>query len=384
MIPTPQVSPYHEIEDLPADECTIVTDSRRSNSNRQIGTTRNFFADTVSEQMVNNTAGTQHTIAGIDLGDTELAATVCTALADVEKLLGRVTEDLDTLLQHPAPHRTETGGVRFRPLFTLLAGQFGPWSADPAVLSAAAVAELVHLATLYHGDVRDQAPEHRAASSTTLHRGNDIAILTGDYLSAHASRLAATLGPKATRIVAETFAAVVTGQVREKRSAQSPNTVEHYLQVVAEKTGSSIGACCRLGGMFSGASHDHVELLARFGAAAGTAVQISEDIVSTSSVSGRYGTDLRKLMHTLPMVYALREEGATGAELRELLIRPVESGAEVEEALELLSRSRGMASAKEVLRAYADVADAELSALPCGFATDALRRFVRYFVERVE
>ncbi|MQY30264.1 Heptaprenyl diphosphate synthase component 2 [Nocardia sp. RB56] len=327
-------------------------------------------------------------VAGVDLGEPELAETVRTGLAEVEKLLISELSDGEEFLQEAALHLARAGGKRFRPLFTILTGQLGPRPDDSDLITAATVVELVHLATLYHDDVMDEASMRRGAPSVNSRWGNNIAILAGDYLFAHASRLVATLGPDAVRVIAETFAELVTGQMRETVGAkQSQDPVEHYLRVVWEKTGSLIATSGRFGGTFSGAGLDHVERLARLGDAVGTAFQISDDIIDISSVSEQSGktpgTDLREGVHTLPVLYALRDEGAEGDRLRTLLARPLETDAEVTEALELLSRSRGMVLAKEKLQGYADIAHAELSALPAGPANEALDRLVRFTVERV-
>ncbi|RMI30909.1 polyprenyl synthetase family protein [Nocardia stercoris] len=333
-------------------------------------------------------AGQGTVVAGVDLGDVELAATVRNGLVDVEKLLISELSDGEEFLQEAALHLARAGGKRFRPLFTILTGQLGPRPTDPDLITAGTVVELVHLATLYHDDVMDEATMRRGAPSVNARWGNNIAILAGDYLFAHASRLVSTLGPDAVRIIAETFAELVTGQMRETLGAkQSQDPVDHYLRVVWEKTGSLIAAAGRFGGTFSGAGPDHVERLARLGDAVGTAFQISDDIIDISSASEQSGktpgTDLREGVHTLPVLYALRDEGAEGDRLRTLLARPLETDAEVAEALELLGRSRGMVLAKEKLQGYADIAHAELSALPAGPANQALDRLIRYTIERV-
>ncbi len=327
-------------------------------------------------------------VAGVDLGEPELASTVRNGLAEVEKLLIAELSDGEDFLQEAALHLARAGGKRFRPLFTILTGQLGPRPGDPDLITAGTVVELVHLATLYHDDVMDEASMRRGAVSVNSRWGNSVAILSGDYLFAHASRLVSTLGPDAVRIIAETFAELVTGQMRETLGAkQSQDPVEHYLRVVWEKTGSLIAAAGRFGGTFSGGNLDHVERLARLGDAVGTAFQISDDIIDISSAaeqSGKTpGTDLREGVHTLPVLYALRDEGAEGDRLRKLLAHPLESDDEVTEALDLLSRSRGMVLAKEKLQGYADIAHAELSALPSGPANEALERLVRYTIERV-
>ncbi|MEU7764160.1 polyprenyl synthetase family protein [Nocardia sp. NPDC049190] len=327
-------------------------------------------------------------VAGVDLGDIELAATVRDGMGKVEKLLVDELSDGEEFLQEAALHLAKAGGKRFRPLFTILTGQLGPRPTDPALITAGTVVELVHLATLYHDDVMDEASMRRGASSVNARWGNNIAILAGDYLFAHASRLTSTLGPDAVRIIAETFAELVTGQMRETMGArESQDPVEHYLRVVWEKTGSLIAAAGRFGGTFSGADIEHIERLARLGDAVGTAFQISDDIIDISSASEQSGktpgTDLREGVHTLPVLYALRDEGGEGDRLRKLLAHPLQTDDEVAEALELLARSRGMALAKAKLQDYADIAYAALSALPAGPANTALEKLVRYTIERV-
>ena len=143
----------------------------------------------------------------------------------------------------------------------------------------------------------------------------------------------------------------------------------------------------RFGGTFSGADAAHIERLERLGDAVGTAFQISDDIIDISSVSAQSGktpgTDLREGVHTLPVLYAFREEGADADRLRELLAGPVTEDALVEEALELLERSPGMVKAKAKLGEYAVAAKAQLAELPQGPANEALVRLVDYTIERV-
>ena len=103
----------------------------------------------------------------------------------------------------------------------MLSAQLGPQPDSDEVAVAGAVIELVHLATLYHDDVMDEAQVRRGAPSANLRWNNNVAILAGDYLFATASRLVSRLGPDAVRIIADTFAQLVTGQMRE---TQGPST----------------------------------------------------------------------------------------------------------------------------------------------------------------
>ena len=111
-----------------------------------------------------------------------------------------------------ARHLVEAGGKRFRPLLVLLAAQFGIRPRRARWSRAAVVVELTHLATLYHDDVMDEAPLRRGAASANARWANSVAILTGDYLFARASDLAADLGPEAVRIQARTFARLVAAR----------------------------------------------------------------------------------------------------------------------------------------------------------------------------
>ena len=326
-------------------------------------------------------------VAGVQLADPALAEATADGLKRVEDLLHREVQGDYRFVTETSLHLIDAGGKRFRPLFTLLAAQVGPHPERDDVITAAAVVELIHLATLYHDDVMDAATMRRGAESANSRWDNSVAILTGDFLFAHASRLVADLGPDAVRIVAETFAELVTGQMRETRGPRADDDpVAHYLRVVAEKTGSLIATSGRYGGMYSGATPEQVEALRRFGEIIGTAFQISDDIIdiaSPSDDSGKTpGTDLREGVHTLPMLYALREEGAENARLHELLSRPLTDDAEVDEALELLRSGDALAEARRTVAGYAEQARAELATLPPCAAIDALSTLVDYTVER--
>src|SRR5690606_20254293 len=207
-----------------------------------------------------------------------------------------------------AQHLILAGGKQFRPLVTLLAGHLAD-PGSPQLIRAATVVELTHLATLYHDDVMDQAQVRRGAPSANARWSNSVAILVGDYLFARAADLAAELGTEAVRIQARTFARLVHGQIAETVGPRGADRVQHYLQVIVDKTGSLIATSARFGGMFGGAEPAVVEALARFGETIGVAFQLSDDlldIASDRSESGKTpGTDLREGVPTLPVLYAL-------------------------------------------------------------------------------
>lgn len=326
-------------------------------------------------------------VAGVDFGDAALAATVRDGVERIEQLIGTELRNADAVMTDSLTHLFDAGGKRFRPLFTVLSAQLGPNPDAEEVTVAGAVIELVHLATLYHDDVMDEAEVRRGTPTANVRWGNNVAILAGDYLFATASRLVSHLGPDAVRLIAETFAQLVTGQMRETHGATgNDDPIEHYLRVVYEKTACLIAAAGRFGGMFSGAGDDQVQRLSRLGGIVGTAFQISDDIIdidSDSRESGKLpGTDVREGVKTLPMVYALGEPGPEAARLRELLAGPVEDDEAVAEALTLLRASPGMAKAKQFLAQYAAQAHEELAKLPDIPGRDALRTLVDYTISR--
>ena len=203
------------------------------------------------------------------------------------------------------------------------------------------VVELTHLATLYHDDVMDEALVRRGAVSANSRYGNAVAILTGDFLFSRASNLLADLGPHAVRLQAVTFERLVTGQIRETVGPpDGADPIEHYLAVLADKTGSLIATSAEFGALFAGVDAATTDRLRAFGEQIGVAFQLSDDlldIASDSAESGKTpGTDLREGVATLPALYALRSSDEPSRRLRELVGRPLPDDDEHAEALRLL------------------------------------------------
>ncbi|MDQ1646937.1 MAG: hypothetical protein QOJ50_3121 [Cryptosporangiaceae bacterium] len=329
---------------------------------------------------------TSGSTTGIDIVDPALSTAVRDGLDRVEKALRETVESADDFVTEAARHLVDAGGKRFRPLLTLLAAQFGDPTADE-VIQAAVVVELTHLATLYHDDVMDEAAVRRGAESANSRYTNTVAILTGDYLFACASDIVSGLGPDAVRIQARTFSRLVTGQIRETAGPQNgADPVQHYLHVVAEKTGSLIATSGRFGAQFAGAPAEVVETLTTYGEVIGVAFQLSDDlldIASESLQSGKTpGTDLREGIPTLPVLYALASDDPAEARLRELVSRPLVDDGEHAEALELLRRSPAMLTARATLQEYAAEACRLLATLPEIPARNALQTLADFVVAR--
>ncbi len=307
---------------------------------------------------------------GLSVRDQVLDTGIRTGLADVEEGLLEATKSDVPFINDAARHLVQAGGKRFRPLLVLLAAQFGDPHA-PGVVPSAVVVELTHLATLYHDDVMDEADVRRGVASANARWDNSVAVLTGDFLFARASRVLAELGPEAVRIQAEAFERLVTGQMLETAGPQpGRDPIDHYLDVIAGKTGSLIAVSGRFGALMAGADEATVDILTQYGERIGTAFQLADDVLdiaSDSHESGKTpGTDLREGIPTLPVLH-LRSSRFTEPEdrrLAELLDTDLTDDLRHAEALRLMRAHPAMEQARRDTVRYADAARALLAPLP--------------------
>ncbi|GAB1644606.1 polyprenyl synthetase family protein [Krasilnikovia sp. MM14-A1259] len=324
---------------------------------------------------------------GLDI-DPAIDASVSAMLSAVEDALRQNVASADPLVAEAARHLMDAGGKRFRPLIVALGAQFGDFS-SPDLVPAALVVELTHLATLYHDDVMDEADVRRGAPSANARWGNSVAILVGDYLFARAADIAASLGPEAVHLQAQTFARLVHGQIAETVGPRGTDPIAHHLHVIAEKTASLIATSARFGGLFSAATPEHVNALAGYGETIGIAFQLSDDLLDISSESVQSGktpgTDLREGVPTLPVLYALESDDtdASAVRLRELLAAgPITDDALHAEALGLLRESVALKRARETVRTCAEEARAQLTPLPAGPARRAMESLCDFIADR--
>jgi heptaprenyl diphosphate synthase len=325
---------------------------------------------------------------GLPSVDPALEASLREGMAAVEVALHAAVKSDFPFVTEASRHLVEAGGKRFRPLLVLLAAQLGDPGA-PGVVPAAVVVELTHLATLYHDDVMDEAALRRGAESVNARWDNTVAILTGDFLFARASDILADLGPEAVRLQARTFERLVTGQIRETVGPQATDDpVEHYLSVLADKTGSLIATSGRFGALLSGADDAYVDVMTRFGERFGTAFQLSDDILDITSESTELGklpgTDLREGVPTLPVLHLRRTASGDPADRRllELLDGDLSDDARHAEALAALRANPAMQAAREDLRRVAADARSVLAPLPVGPTRAALESLCDSVVTR--
>ncbi len=286
-----------------------------------------------------------------------------------------------------AQHLLMAGGKRFRPLLALLAAEFGPAS-DSRPIEAGVAVELIHLGSLYHDDVIDEADTRRGAASVNANWSNTVAILAGDFLMARASEVAAThLSQESVRLLAATYAELVEGQTRELGLVDDlDHSIADYEAVIGGKTASLICTSARLGAMAADADPDTVEALATWAWEVGMVFQIADDaldLVATDDVLGKpAGSDIREGTFTMPVLLAAA--GPDGDELRALLAGPRPYSEEtVERAVALVTGGgyvdRALDSALERLAR----ARRALGPLPDNDAKAVLERLGSYLLDRV-
>ena len=289
----------------------------------------------------------------------------------------------------------DAGGKRVRPVLTLLTAQLGDGNNDN-VMTAAKAIEITHLASLYHDDVMDEAQMRRGVPSAQAVWGNSVAILTGDLLFARASKLVSRLGERAIQLQADTFERLCLGQLHETIGPrQDEDAIEHYLQVLADKTGSLIAAAAEVGVMFSNAPEEYRLPVVEFGEKIGVAFQLIDDIIDLRQEpdeTGKLaGTDLRSGVSTLPLLY-LRKQALTDDDAAALLTRidrdvnaAFYAEADDEELAAAIAELREHDVTRRTLveaHRWAAEAVAALAPLPDGPVKKALTRFAETVVER--
>ncbi|MEV4738704.1 polyprenyl synthetase family protein [Streptomyces sp. NPDC049555] len=321
----------------------------------------------------------------LSLGDEEFERAIREGLAAAEKALQDCVRSApDPRVADLTGHIAAAGGKRMRPLLVLLGAQFGePW--DEGVTVAAVVAELVHLSSLYHDDVMDQAATRHGVPSANARWGERTAVLGGDWLLARSAQLAAGLGADALRLNAETAGRLVSGQLRELTGpAPDEDPVAHYFRVTEGKTAALLAMSLGIGALQAGAPEPYTAALAAYGEHLGIAFQIADDLLdlaAPATLTGKeQGKDLLAGVPSLPVLLARADTGAAGAELRALLAAgALADPADHRRALELFRTAPARARAEEILHQRLADARAALAVLPpltARRALDALCDFV--------
>ncbi len=241
----------------------------------------------------------------------EVAKLVQPHLEQVDKRIAQQAAAFDPAIEGYVVYAVGSRGKRLRPLLTLLVGG-ATGMIDSRHIDLAVIVELIHIATLVHDDVMDEAEKRRSQPTPNARWGNSLSVLLGDCLFAHALTLSTNFkNSDISRAIARTAATVCSGEmIQTQRRFDLNLKVEDYLRIVQMKTGSLFSAAAELAAVISDADPNVIETFKNYGFQVGTAYQIYDDCVDlagTESVTGKtLGTDLRKGKFTLPVLIFLR------------------------------------------------------------------------------
>lgn len=330
------------------------------------------------------------TLPGVPDIDEQLANSIVERLGVIEERLRESVATSDDMVRWTSRHLMDAGGKRVRPMLVLLAASLGEVDAD-GVLDAAVLVELTHLASLYHDDVMDSAPTRRGTESAHSLWGNNVAILTGDFLFARASALSAKIGTEAVRLHSETFERLCLGQLHETVGPkEDEDPFAHYISVLADKTASLLALAGSLGASLAGGPAGSADVMRRYGEKVGVAFQLADDVLdleSDAATSGKTpGIDLREGVPTMPTLLIRRRAAAQQdrhtLDLVSRLDGDLSSDAALEELVELLRADPALEETRALAMRTADEAVEILGELPEGDVRSALTAFTRTLVER--
>ena len=316
--------------------------------------------------------------------DKNLLKSIQAGLEKVEAALLESVTHTDPVANVTSRHLLEAGGKRLRPVLVLLGAALGDANKEE-VIKAAVVVELTHLATLYHDDVMDRAPMRRGVPTAHEVWGNSVAILTGDLLFARASQIVSRLGGKALTLQADTFERLCLGQLHETLGPQNnEDPIAHYLQVLADKTGSLIAASAELGVVYGDGPDEYREPMRIYGEKVGVAFQLIDDVIDIlSDASGKTpGTDLRAGVPTMPTLLLRASNDPEAKELIEIIDGGLEDDAQLALAVSKLRKHPALEEAYQLARTWAQDAVAALAPLPESPVKQALKVFAEAVVDR--
>ena len=232
-------------------------------------------------------------------------------LDEVERRIAQQTEAFDPAIEGYVTYAVGGRGKRLRPLLALLAGG-ATGKINSGHLDLAVIVELIHVATLVHDDIMDEAERRRGQPTVNARWGNSLSVLLGDCLFAHALNLSTNFeNADISRAIARAATEICSGEmIQTQRRFDLKLEVEDYLRIVEKKTGSLFAVAAELAALISEADRKMIETFKNFGVQIGTAYQIYDDcldIAGTESATGKtLGTDLRKGKFTLPVLIFLR------------------------------------------------------------------------------
>jgi heptaprenyl diphosphate synthase len=307
-----------------------------------------------------------------------------TDLNIVEKELEASIQSDYPLLSEASLHLLQAGGKRIRPVFVLLGGKFGNYDIE-RIKHVAVALELIHMASLVHDDVIDDAELRRGKATIKAKWNNRVAMYTGDYIFARSLELMTKLeNPLAHRILARTIVEVCRGEIEQiSDKYRFDQNLRCYLRRIKRKTALLIAVSCQLGAIAADAPREIHERLYLFGYYVGMSFQITDDILDFIGTEGQLGkpagSDLLQGNITLPVFFAMENEMVRSRILR---ITPETSPSEMKEIISLIKQTGAIEKSYEISDRYLEKAFAVLEQLPKNKARSTFHNIAKYIGKR--
>lgn len=285
----------------------------------------------------------------------------------IEKELEIALNSSSQFLNEASLHLLKAGGKRIRPVFVLLSAKFGHYDIQQ-IKNVAVPLELIHMASLVHDDVIDNAELRRGRETVKAQFNNRVAMYNGDFIFAKALDYMTRIeNPKAHQVLANTMVEICVGeiiQIEDKMVLQQ--NLRDYFRRIKRKTAILIASSCELGAIASGASDEVVLRLKRFGYYVGMSFQIIDDILDFTATDRQLGkpagSDLMQGNVTLPAIYAL-EDDAIRPLIEKTLAGPISEGERMQ-LLKAIRKSPAIQKANALSDLYLEKALKEVSYLP--------------------
>ena len=305
-------------------------------------------------------------------------------LEKLEKRLFEVTVSEDEYLTEISQYLIEAGGKRFRPIISLLAGELGSGKKEK-VIDAGISVELIHLGSLYHDDVIDEATTRRGVESTNRKWNATLAILAGDYLLARSSELAAdNLGLESVKLLASTYAELVVGQTKEVQfSFNTTHSTDDYLEVIGGKTASLIRTSAKLGAMAADTTDGIINSISSWAWHNGIIFQITDDILDLNSDSDTLGkpagNDILEGTYTLPVLIALEKNKK---KIEDILHQVKNSEIDLKEVLEEFSTDEVIEESNKFVNYHFNKSNEAIKNIENKKISDILNNLNEYLLQR--
>lgn len=316
----------------------------------------------------------------------ELYAPISADLAESHRILVDELISDQALISDLCRHVGQFHGKMLRPALLLLAGKAcGEIDRDHHVL--AAVVELVHIATLVHDDVLDEADIRRRAATVNRLWGNGRAVLMGDILYSHAFHLCSSLDSQyASRLIGQTAITVCEGEMVQVANRGNCELSEaEYLDIISRKTATLVETCCQLGARYAGADEDTVGQMRTFGGCLGVAFQIIDDVLDLTGDESEVGKSLGRDVHegelTLPLIHYL-SSASQPRRTRLLSLLRGDNPRRYREIAGLLQDSDSIAYAQAAAHEQIETARGALTELPPSAARDSLDAMTDFVLAR--